>query len=190
MNDSTYSLDNGNTVQFETLKFYISKVELFQNDLLVWESKNNFYLVDASDIKTRTIQLTISDKLVYNNLKFNLGVDSITNVSGAMGGDLDPTKGMYWTWQSGYINFKLEGKSNLSQHPKKEFQFHLGGYQYPFNTLKKVSLNVTKKKKITILFDVEQFIKYTDLAKKDHIMSPTTDAIKLSEFATTSFRIQ
>jgi hypothetical protein len=37
--------------------------------------------------------------LKYDQIQFQLGIDSLTNVSGAMGGDLDPTKGMYWTWQ-------------------------------------------------------------------------------------------
>ena len=57
---------------------------------------------------------------------FQIGIDSLTNVSGDLDGDLDPALGMYWAWNSGYINMKLEGKSSSCKSVKKEFQFHIG----------------------------------------------------------------
>ena len=84
----------------------------------------------------------------FNTIAFNLGIDSITNVSGAQGGDLDPTKGMYWAWQSGFINIKLQGTSNSCPPPKNEFEFHLGGYQYPFNSLQTIILKTGNEKKL------------------------------------------
>ena len=70
-----------------------------------------------------SLALQIPSNIPFSKLKFQLGIDSLTNVSGAMGGDLDPTKGMYWTWQSGYINMKIEGKSNSCKTRKNQFQF-------------------------------------------------------------------
>ena len=78
----------------------------------------------------------------HDKIKFNLGIDSLTNVSGVMGGDLDPTKGMYWTWQSGYINFKMEGSSAVCPTRNHEFQFHIGGYQDPFYAMQTLELEV------------------------------------------------
>jgi len=48
-------------------------------------------------------------------------VDSLANVSGAMSNDLDATKGMYWSWQSGFINLKIEGKSASCKTRKINF---------------------------------------------------------------------
>ena len=84
-------------------------------------------------IKEVALCLEIPEDTEFDAIQFNLGIDSLTNVSGALGGDLDPTKGMYWTWQNGYVNFKLQGTSDLCNNPKNEFEFHLGGYLKPFN---------------------------------------------------------
>jgi hypothetical protein len=67
-------------------------------------------------------------------------VDSLHNCSGAQSGDLDPVKGMFWTWNSGYIFFKLEGKSPASHSPGNIFEFHVGGYRKPNNNLRGVEL--------------------------------------------------
>ena len=45
-----------------------------------------------------------------------------------MDGDLDPVHGMYWTWQSGYIQFKLEGLLRDSAGERK-LELHLGGFE-------------------------------------------------------------
>ena len=56
------------------------------------------------------------------------GVDSLLQRSGVMDGDLDPVHGMYWTWQSGYIQFKLEGLLRDSAGERK-LELHLGGFE-------------------------------------------------------------
>jgi len=134
--------------------------------------------------------LSSPTNLKFTKIKFNLGIDSITNVSGAMGGDLDPTKGMYWTWQSGYINLKLEGKSKLCKTRNNEFQFHLGGYQNGDNALQTIILNVSENKEIDILIDIEQFVAAIDLSEQNQIMSPGKKAVLLSEKFSKIFSIQ
>jgi hypothetical protein len=106
-----------------------------------------------------------------------------------MGGDLDPTKGMYWTWQSGYINFKLEGNSNLCKTRHNEFQFHLGGYQQPFNCLQTVFVQVKSTANIKLNIDVEKFFQYIQLSQLNHIMSPSKEAVELSEKLTETFSV-
>ncbi len=190
LNDSTYLIYKGNLIKFKTLRFYISGIRLFKDNALVWDEQNSFHLYDAFEDPDKLIELKVPAAIKFNRIKFNFGIDSITNVSGAMGGDLDPTKGMYWAWQSGYINFKLEGESDLSPDPKKEFQFHLGGYQNPYNTLQKVSLQLIQKEKIIILFDLYKFIEACNLEKQHHIMSPNNDALKLLKHAAQCFSIK
>lgn len=188
--DSAYLLANSNTIKFTTLKFYITNIRLYKNEKIVWQEKHSFHLYDASEEARQSFQIDVPAKIQYTHIAFNLGIDSLTNVSGAMGGDLDPTKGMYWTWQSGYINFKLEGTSSLITNPKKEFQFHLGGYMHPFNTLQNVYLKIKQPGKINVLFDVKRFLEAIELTSQHHIMSPNTDAVKLSEATSKCFSVQ
>lgn len=190
VNEKFYKLSNADSIQFETLKFYISGIELLNDDKMIWAEENSFHLADASAQKSLSINLQIPSKAAFNKVKFNLGIDSITNVSGALGGDLDPTRGMYWTWQSGYVNFKLEGKSNLCNTRNKELQFHLGGYQYPFNALQKIILNVIANEKTVIVLDLEKLISGIDLPKQNEIMSPSKEAVLLSEKVSKCFSIK
>lgn len=130
-----------NQLQVTTFKWYISQIELYQKDQLVYSESNSYHLLDASDPSSLQLLLTDLPKTAsFTHIQFNLGIDSLTNVSGAMGGDLDPSKGMYWTWQSDYINFKLEGRADDCPTRNQEFQFHIGGYQHTANTLRKVKL--------------------------------------------------
>ena len=96
------------SIQIETLKFYISGIELLDSNNRIWKEKNSYHLIDFENKNSQCIQLYIPKKSHISKLKFNIGIDSITSNSGALDGDLDPTKGMYWAWQSGYINFKME----------------------------------------------------------------------------------
>ena len=184
-----YKMDSGDSVQIYMLKFYVSDVELLNNDKSVWKEKNSFHLINSEDSNTANFVLNIPPKLACDKMKFHLGIDSTTNVSGAMGGVLDPTLGMYWTWQSGYINFKLEGNSNLCNTRNNEFQFHLGGYQSPFSSLQTLELNI-ENKNININVDVKKFLSAANIATVNQIMSPGSDAVKLSQIAATIFSIK
>ena len=57
-------------------------------------------------------------------IRLTLGVDSVTNAAGVHCCALDPANGMYWSWQSGYIQFKLEGK----EKDGNALNLHLGGF--------------------------------------------------------------
>jgi len=179
--EHTNYLKSGDSVRFETLKFYISQIELVNGDKTIWKEKNSYHLADASDGKTMQVLLHPDADVLFNKIKFGLGIDSITNSSGAMGGDLDPTKGMYWTWQSGYINFKIEGTSNRCKSRNNEFQFHGGGYQFPFNCFRTIVLNGAFEKGATVYIDLSEFMNDIDLAVEDHVMSPGDKAVELSK---------
>ncbi len=176
-------------IQINILKFYISKIELLQDNKVVFREKNSFHLVNFDDKNSLLFLLPFNPKKQYNKINFQLGIDSLTNIAGVMGGDLDPTKGMYWTWQSGYINFKLEGKSSKSNLRNNEFQFHLGGYKYPEYAMQNVVLNVDNKKPLVINFDVQKLLDKIDVSKINTIMSPSKEAVNISLFASQCFTI-
>ncbi|MBK6699714.1 MAG: hypothetical protein IPG55_07385 [Saprospiraceae bacterium] len=152
--------------------------------------KNSWHLIEMED--RNSLHVSVPDSLndSIRNISFNLGIDSTTNVSGALGGDLDPTQGMYWTWQNGYINFKLEGKSTLCKTRNNEFQFHIGGYMNPFNTLQKIELPINNVGSYTIVFDLEQLMDKIDLSILNHVMSPQLDAVEISKKIVTAFSIE
>jgi hypothetical protein len=182
-----YSSFMKDSVHFEVVKFYISNLQFFQDQQMVAALEKKYLLIDAEKSASMSISLP---KVAFNKIKFNIGIDSLTNVSGAFGGDLDPTKGMYWTWQSGYINFKLEGITESCPASNNLFQFHLGGYQYPFNALQKIVLDVKQVKGTYINVAIDELLAQINLQKTYQVMSPNQKALEVSELLPSIFSIQ
>ncbi len=80
----------------------------------------------------------------YQTITFTLGVDSLLNCSGAQDGALDPLNGMFWTWNSGYIFFKLEGYSSSSTADLNRIEQHIGGYRGPYKAQRVITLKLDK----------------------------------------------
>ncbi len=187
--DSAFTTNDSKHLKITEVKFYLSKIQLLRNGKIVLEEKNGFHLVDAGQTNPFIIVVNNTQNISFDQVQFNLGIDSTTNVSGAMGGDLDPTKGMYWTWQSGYINFKLEGTSPLCTTRNNEFQFHLGGYQKPNYCLQPLSFPIKNSSKIDLNLDVQKILEQVDLSKTNHIMSPSADAVLISKIVANAFTV-
>ena len=62
----------------------------------------------------------------YTSIKFILGVDSAHNHTLSQEGVLDPSKGMIWDWNTGYIFFKHEGNYKNANGEVKPIVFHYG----------------------------------------------------------------
>ena len=188
--DTPYMSTNKNDLKFKTLKFYLSDIQFSYHDEIVYSDPNRFHLIDAGDESTLLIPLSIRKDALYTTLSFTLGIDSLTSVSGVYSGDLDPMHGMYWTWQSGYINFKLEGNCSNCQPEGKDFEFHLGGYQSPFNAMQKVSLETNGGQIHEISLDLRIFMEEVDLSRRNHIMSPCSEAVLLSKLLAKCFLVR
>lgn len=175
-----YPFEKRDSIRIETLKFYMSEPELLMDDRTAQNEKNLYRLVDASNEKSLHFSLKTKTGFTFNHIHFTLGIDSITQVSGAMGGDLDPTKGMYWTWDNGYIHAKIEGQSTRCATRNREFQVHLGGYRSEVNTCKMITLPVKPATEIRVLIDLKTVLAEVDLAKTHHIMSAGKEAVRIS----------
>jgi len=182
-----YPINQKDSFEINVLRFYISNITFYNNNQLVYKELNSYHLIDLAEKETVQIGFKNQQKKGFNIIKFNLGIDSTTNVSGAFGGDLDPTKGMYWTWQSGYINLKLEGKSELCRTRNNQFQYHLGGYAAPFYALQMVEIAVKNKDEIVVNIDIQHFLNAVDLVNEHSIMSPSKAAVNLAKVAAESF---
>jgi hypothetical protein len=95
--------------------------------------------VDAANPASQIIEVQLNAN-PFNRLMFQIGIDSIYNVSGAQTGALDPMNGMFWTWNSGYIMAKLEGSSSLSRGLNNSFTYHIGGFRDGERTQREIIL--------------------------------------------------
>ena len=130
----------GEAYRVSTLKYYISNVAL-QYLKKSFAEPNSYHLIDESNVATASYSFTAPANK-YHSISFIIGVDSIKNSSGAQSGALDPTNGMFWTWNSGYIFFKLEGSSPVSTIINHKIQYHIGGYAGVNNALQLVTLQL------------------------------------------------
>ena len=186
-----YSEKHQDSIQINKLKFYISDFYLFQDSIEIYQFPKKHFLIDLEDEQSQNLQIDSNfTGINFNKIKFNLGVDSLTNVSGAYGGDLDPTNGMYWTWNSGYINFKLEGVSKVCPSRKNVFQYHLGGFMEPYNSIQTVELTSSTVNSLEINVDIEVLLNAIDLSKTYEVMSPSKKSIILSKKAVEIFHVK
>ena len=187
-----YVTATGDSIKIETLRLYISNIKLIGEKGFNFSENNSFHLLDLEVAQSMTINLTDIPSINYDRLSFNMGIDSATNVAGALSGDLDPSNGMYWAWQSGYINFKIEGTSSSCKTHKHEFAFHIGGYQPPFNAMRTIQLELTKPINgvLEVQLDVSKFFESILLSETHTIQIPGNEAMKIADLTSRIFQIK
>jgi hypothetical protein len=131
LNQGSYTTLNAEPITITTFKYYISHIELIGPNGSSWKETESYHLIDQSVPSSLEINLPEIPTGKYNSIRFIVGIDSLRNVSGSQNGDLDPSLGMFWTWNSGYIFAKLEGYSFVSPAPSNLVIYHIGGYAGP-----------------------------------------------------------
>ena len=162
-------------------RYYISHLKLFSGA----KSSDNsgIFLVDA--FLDSSIIVTVP-KGKYLGLQFAVGIDSITNAKGIQEGSLDPMNGMYWTWNTGYINWKVEGRIKRTEKFER-ITHHLGGFLPPNYVIQYVKIPFEKGRKFKngkdyILNITVSLEKYLERSKGIlHVMEPGKNALLLSE---------
>lgn len=179
-------LVSGDTFSIDQLRFYCSNLCLLDGEKIVWQDKVKSHLVDAGNSGTLHVNLPGAGRKHFTSVRFNLGVDSITNVSGILGGDLDPARGMYWTWQSGYINLKIEGV--CSRCDGRKYRLHLGGYAGEHATIQTVAIPVHPVGgKLVLGIETATILRSLGESGTCSIMIPGRRAVALSELAAKMF---
>jgi len=176
--DVTYHDSSETWIRFTTLRFYISNIRY--SDITGKSVKGpNCILVDLEEQSSLTLPALPEG---ISMVEFTLGTDSLTNVSGILEGPLDPINGMYWAWNSGYINFKLEGNSSEVNTPKKEFEYHIGGYMPPYPTARECRFEIDPSQDhVSMVVDIEKWLKATNLKENPNVMIPGQVARDLSD---------
>jgi len=188
LNKEIHIISSNEELNITKLKFYVSHLSFYKDEQLVWQDNELAHLMDVEN--DMSIKLTIKKDIDFNTIKFGLGIDSVTNVSGALDGDLDPLKGMYWTWQSGYVNFKMEGTSTAIRSESQKFEYHLGGYSAENNTYNSIVLPVGNSDTINIAINFHKFLSDFNVVTHLNVMSPGKVAVDLSKILASCFRIR
>ncbi len=138
--NSTYTDPFGESITITNFKYYITNISFITTNGAEIKIPDTYYLVDEKSPSSKTISLTAGSN-EFKGMRFLIGVDSTRNVSGVQTGSLDPANGMFWTWNTGYIQAKLEGTSPVSTEPFSEVAYHIGGFRTGENTIREINLN-------------------------------------------------
>ncbi len=190
LKDKKYVTKTKDTVIITKLKFYLSNVVLELGDGIQYKESKSVHLVDAETLSSLEFNLKNVPDIKIKKIRFNIGIDSLNNVSEKFDGDLDPINGMYWAWNTGYINMKLEGKSSSCVNVKKEFQFHIGGYLQKQNAIQVIEIIVPENKGlISINVELSKWLDTIFLKETNSIMIPGEKAISMAEKYKNMFQI-
>ncbi|MGR3812098.1 MbnP family protein [Jiulongibacter sp. NS-SX5] len=166
---------SGETYTLSTLNYFVSNINITDMAGNTISFPDEYFLVKESDAATQQIELTGLPAGNYHHISFIIGVDSVKSISDVSQrvGVLDPASygddNMYWSWNMGYIFFKMEGYSSAaSATPDNKFAYHIGGFggkDAPTpNNLRTVELHMDDMAEVTssvspqahIIFDVSK----------------------------------
>lgn len=185
----------GETITVERFRYYVSNFAVQQENGEIRKLPVSYFLIDEENPATKTITIPVPSGKI-NHISFLLGVDSIRNVSGIQTGALDPLKGMFWTWNSGYVMAKLEGSSESSSSAGNRFTYHIGGFRPGMNVLKTIDIAIPTSEKeiqeIHINADINHWFKGSSelkIAETPVCHSPGALAMKIADNYSTMFAL-
>lgn len=205
-----YTNAHGEKLTLKTLNYFISNIKLTLKGggEYIVPQDSCYFLVKQSDIGTQQIVLHNLPAAKYTAISFMVGIDSTRNTTdiSRRTGTLDvggTAKGMYWSWNSGYIFFKMEGQSPvIPDSVGNNFYYHIGGFggfqSKTINNIRTKSLSfnesVSNKNKIPVInidVDVAALFNYKTpilLAKDPDVMWGEL-SVKISENYISTFNL-
>ncbi len=135
--NSTYQNTVGEDFQVDLLQYYVSNIKLKDDKgkEYVVPQDESYFLIKEADVASQKAKINNVPAGNYVEMTFTLGVDSLRNTTdiSQRTGVLDigvegMGKGMYWSWNSGYIFFKMEGTSPTINSADRKFRYHIGGF--------------------------------------------------------------
>lgn len=190
LSHQTYITPGGDTIRVDDFQFYLSHLFLKNDGSFPEAEINSYHLFQIEDSSTYTFSFSIP-KGSYHTFGYSIGVDSLKNTQGALSGDLDPIRGMYWAWNTGYIAAKLVGQSPSCSTLHQAFEFHIGGYLSPYHTFRSSQLSLPEIKivagKTTTLelyADIAEWFKTPSiilLKQTHHVVLPNGEALKIAD---------
>ncbi len=177
----TLRINNGWFV-LETFKFYVGEIQGVTNGKC--RKLSGVTLVDLAHAEDREILIRMPTKSRLDSLVFTVGIDSLQHREAHFLDDLDPVKSMYWAWQSGFIQLKLEGQWIAADKTIEPVEWHLGGYCWPYNTAKSLALpwvGAANSDSIFVAIDVQSMLSFGLQHQPRKIVSPGKEAFALMD---------
>lgn len=179
--NTPYANSKSEAFKVTWLTYYVSNIKLKKSDGTYFidpvksDGSAGYYLIDENDAESQEVTLENIPAGEYTEVTFTIGVDASQVDQGAQTGALDPAKGLFWSWNSGYIFMAIEGVSPVSTEADNAFQYHVGGYKTDaasnqVNNIKTVTLSFNgdtapvrpkHEPEVHLLFDVNKFLNGT-----------------------------
>ncbi len=198
---------SGEEFTVTTLNYFVSNISLKKENGEVVSFPNQYFLVRQADANSLNVTLKDIPAANYTELNYTIGVDSLKSISDVSQrtGVLDPASygsdNMYWSWNSGYIFFKMEGISSAAAANaagEKKYQFHIGGFggrtsvtpnnlktvKFPLATAATVRKDIAPA--IHMIVDVTKVfsaVNTISLAKSSVIMAPAAGLVVSANYA-------
>ena len=156
--------DSNVSIRIDNLRWYVSLPPAGKKGSKAW-------LLDLADSSSLDQQMS---RPVNNKISLLFGVDSAIQVGGVGTGALDPLRGMYWTWQTGYVQWKMEGAIRVDG-VESPLELHLGGFDGATKAQAMLSdyLVYPTTNSVIAQWDLSPFIAQILDQKKYGVMSPS-----------------
>ena len=154
LNTKFFNTLGGDTFVLTLIRHYLSNFTLFGPEGKI--NLKNYQLLNFADKASRSFVINGVPPSIYHKLEMIIGVDSLNNSSGLQEGALDPAYSMFWTWATGYIFFKLEGKTIKD----RTFSLHTGGNKvFPYNEVDLTSYKVKSiEPTLNLTIDIKEML--------------------------------
>lgn len=171
--NTSITLPSGESMTVTKLKYYVSNFVLVNKDGGTYTVPQNdcYFLIDEETDSTTEITLNNVPAGDYTTIKYILGIDSLRSTMDVSQrtGALDPAGAgadMYWSWNSGYIFFRIDATSPQSTEAGNLCFFHVGGYggysTATTNNIRNVSISTTEAAEVREGKNPEVHV-YTDI---------------------------
>jgi len=156
--------DSTVSVRIDKLRWYVSLPPAGKKGSKAW-------LLDLADSASLDQQMS---RPVNNKISLLFGIDSAIQVAGVGSGALDPLRGMYWTWQTGYVQWKMEGAIRVDGL-ESPLELHLGGFDGATKSQSMLSdyLIYPTTNSVIAQWDISPFLSEVVRRKKFGVMSPS-----------------
>ena len=156
--------DSNVSVRIDKLRWYVSLPPAGKKGSKAW-------LLDLADSASLDQQMS---RPVNNRISLLFGIDSAIQVAGVGTGALDPLRGMYWTWQTGYVQWKMEGAIRVDGL-ESPLELHLGGFDGATKSQSMLSdyLIYPTTNSVIAQWDISPFLAEVVHRKKFGVMSPS-----------------
>jgi len=156
--------DSNVSVRIDKLRWYVSLPTAGKKGSKAW-------LLDLADSASLDQQMS---RPVNNKISLLFGIDSTIQVGGVGTGALDPLRGMYWTWQTGYVQWKMEGAIRVDG-VESPLELHLGGFDGATKSQSMLSdyLIYPTTNSVIAQWDILPFLAEVVHQKKYGVMSPS-----------------